>query len=53
MEELLTLNKFGREKLSLLRNLIDKLEKFAKECADEDSCNILLEDVANQRDQLT
>jgi hypothetical protein len=53
MEELLELNKVGREKLSLLRNLIDKLEKYAKEFADEDQCKILQEDVTNHRDQLT
>ncbi|KAL1456010.1 hypothetical protein WDU94_000765 [Cyamophila willieti] len=53
MEALLELNKLGREKLSLLRSLIDKLEKYAKEFSDTDQCSVLLEDVANQRDQLT
>uniref|UniRef100_A0A1B6L192 Sec20 C-terminal domain-containing protein n=1 Tax=Graphocephala atropunctata TaxID=36148 RepID=A0A1B6L192_9HEMI len=53
MEELNELNSDGRAKLAILRNHIESLETLAKECINFDEKRDLLEEVKNNREQLT
>ncbi|XP_046668568.1 vesicle transport protein SEC20 [Homalodisca vitripennis] len=53
MEELNELNSDGRAKLATLRNHIETLETLAKECINFDERKDLLEEVKNNREQLT
>lgn len=47
------LNGKGREKIALLRSHIERLETLAKECTNFEDRQDMLEEVKNNKDQLT